>query len=51
MIIHTNHTQTDIKRILKDGGNKFIMKTHDNKYAWMVKIGEKGYIDFISFSK
>ena len=42
MIIHTNHTQTDIKRILKDRGNKFIMKTHDNKYAWMVKIGEKG---------
>jgi len=31
MIIHTNHTQ---------GGKK--MEVPEGKYAWMVKIGEKG---------
>lgn len=31
MIIHTNHTEGELD-----------MNIHDGKYAWMVKIGEKG---------
>lgn len=31
MIVHTNHTK----------GDKY-MNIHEGKYAWMVKIGEKG---------
>ena len=31
MIIHTNHTKGEAN-----------MNVHDGKYAWMVKIGEKG---------
>ena len=31
MIIHTNHTKGDID-----------MNIHEDKFAWMVKIGEKG---------
>ena len=31
MIIHTNHTKGDAN-----------MNIHEGKYAWMVKIGEKG---------
>ena len=31
MIIHTNHTRGDVD-----------MNIHGGKYAWMVKIGEKG---------
>lgn len=51
--VETKNTKTNVKELL-EGKETLVkgIKTKDRKsYNAVVKIGEKGYIDFISFSK